>query len=654
MGVSVTASLEHIQTFIHPQVILVDDSSREDTFFSTALRSKAVDIGKPVIELPTDATENMMWITRLDSESLAGWWFCALLYLQSLIGCSAWTTTYVDILVQAPSGSSGSLVRLLKSVENADYFGIRRPHLTIELPADIEPSTWRYLENLVWPPLDWSGAPHVSQVSLRHRIPRRTLTEHEASARLAESFYPVRSEGSHVLLLSPQVELSPLYYHYLVYNLLEYRYSAHAKAAKEAPNLIGFSLERPAFYLNDTTPLAPPVVKKPSGIRKNDQPGERTPFLWQAPNSNAALYFGNKWMEFHSFLTARLAKPPSARRKVFSEKHPSWLEFFLELMRNRGYSLLYPNFLVDEDSIVTIHDELYLVPEEYSKKTTTSDSPAPDLDPNETLTKEYDRHDRKAPPNTEHTLLTSNLVSLLPNSGDLPELTNLPLLSYNGISITRELSHEAAIAFANTYRREIGGCKANSEASHREPNSALDLFCHRDEVYDPLKPPQPHHKAPHPQQQPHGEDEIPAEQQGNAKQEASAHLARQEGKPKPVQPRAPQVRQQPAVQQDSSKETQNEFKLQMERQAQQAGRGSGQGQTPIKKDEHRKDKSKISERKKVEPAKEPQKNDSKKEEPKKDESQQDSPNHNGFHKQEPKKVIEGSKEESTGEKGAGW
>lgn len=655
MEVSVAASLEHIQTFIHPQVILVDDPSREDAFFTTAMRSKAMDIGKPVIELPIYATENMMWITRLDSESLSGLSLCTISTDPSTDCSLAWTRTYVDILVQAPPGASGSLVRMLKSIENADYFGARRPHLTIELPTDIEPSTWRYLDNLIWPPLDWSGAPHVSQVSLRHRIPRRTSTEHEASARLAESFYPVRSEDSHVLLLSPQVELSPLYYHYLLYNLLEYRYSAHAKASKEAPNLIGFSLERPSYYLNDTTPLAPPVMKKPSAARKSDQPAERTPFLWQAPSNNAVLYFGDKWMEFHSFLTARLSKPPSARRKVFSEKHPSWLEFFLELMRNRGYSLLYPNFLVDEDSIVTIHDELYQNPEEYPEKGTKPDSSVPDLDPDAPLTKEYDMNDRKAPPDTERALLSSNLVSLLPNSGDLPELSDLPLLSYNGISISRELSHEAAMAFSTTYRRDIGQCRADSETTPREPSSALDLFCRRDEVYDPLALPELPQNPPPPQQKPHAEGEILPEQLENAKQEASAHVARQEGKHKPAQQRAPRVRPEHIVQQDNSKETQNEFQLQLERQAKQAGSGANSGspkdeKATLEKDEPRKDELETN----VPTRGEPEKGKHKHAELKEDPVKPASPNHSGFHKQDPKNVAEDVKEDSTQEKGAGW
>ena len=39
-----------------------------------------MDIGKSIIELPLDATENMMWITRLDSGSLAGL-FCLSIYV---------------------------------------------------------------------------------------------------------------------------------------------------------------------------------------------------------------------------------------------------------------------------------------------------------------------------------------------------------------------------------------------------------------------------------------------------------------------------------------------------------------------------------------------------------------------------------------------
>ena len=72
MEVSVGVSLGHIQTFVRPQVIITAHSSREDAFFIKAIKAKAVALEKPVIELPSDAAENLMWITRLDSGSLAG------------------------------------------------------------------------------------------------------------------------------------------------------------------------------------------------------------------------------------------------------------------------------------------------------------------------------------------------------------------------------------------------------------------------------------------------------------------------------------------------------------------------------------------------------------------------------------------------------
>ena len=550
---------------------------------------------------------------------LSRWWVNL-----SIAACStanvdvlAWSTTYIDLLIQAPTGSSGSLVRLLKSIENADYFGFRRPHLTIELPSEVDPPTWNYLQKLTWPPLDWSGAAHASQVTLRHRIARRTATEYEASARVVESFYPARTKNSHVLLLSPQVELSPLYYHFVIYTLLEYKHSAHAQVAKDAPNLLGFSLELPSFYLNDTTAFAPPVKK-----------GEPTSFLWQSPNSNAALYFGDRWIEFHSFLTARLSKPPPARRKWISEKHPSWLEFLLEFMRARGYSLIYPNFPSDEDSIATIHDELYQVPEEFPKKTQTTDSSIPDLDPDVPLTDQFDPESRRAPPNTETTLLSSDLISSLPSSGDLPELSDMPLLSYNGLNMSRELSNEAATAFSQTYQREVGDCRSSADIIPRQPNSALDLFCRLDVVYDPLQSARRpvHVLHSQPESMPRDEDVINAEQQDNAKAEASAHLARQAGSAQPALP-MDVVSPPPAIQLDDSEETQTEFRLQMERQAKQNTGGNKEESAKVDSKDAKQARSKTD---------------------------ASSSKHETFSKQSPRVAVEDPKAEAANEKGAGW
>ncbi|KAL9102963.1 MAG: hypothetical protein Q9163_001950 [Psora crenata] len=523
MEASVAASLGHIQEFIHPQVIIVDQPSREDKYFITAVRGRAMDLLKPVIELPLDATENLMWMARLDSASLA-----------------AWPQTYVDILVQAPSHSSASLVRLLKSIEDADYFGARRPHLTIELPAEVDQPTWKYLENLIWPPRDWTGAPHVSQVSLRHRIPRRTLTPEEASARLVEAFYPVRTTSSHVLLLSSQTELSPLYYHYLLYTLLEYKYSVHATISRNSAKVMGISLDLPTAFLNDSTNFKPPwkemsVLKGPDALI-----AEQTPFLWQAPNNNAALYFGEKWMEFHSFLTARLSKPPKTSPKLVSEKHPSWLEYMLELMRARGWSLLYPGLFADDIALATVHDELYQVPEEFSRKAALTGTPTPSLSPDQLLEADPSLQAHKAPPNTEHRLLESSLTSLLPNKGDLPDIDQVALVSYDGELISAEDSKAAATSFLEEFRQSVGTCDPGELPAPYKWTSAADLFCHLDDVYD-------HHAAAgslsmgqnHPASgpisktgEPLDPDMISPVDAQTAKLEAMNHLRRQAGAPK--------------------------------------------------------------------------------------------------------------------------
>ncbi|KAI5283723.1 hypothetical protein KEM52_003259 [Ascosphaera acerosa] len=107
--------------------------------------------------------------------------------------------------------------------------------------------------------------------------------------------------------------------------------------------------------------------------------GTQTPmFLWQVPSASAALYFGDKWAEMHSFLHNRLAVQARADgdgrgqqkagwQPVLSKKYPAWLDYVLELMRARGYFMLYPAFRDVEDSaIAAVHNELWKQPEEFA------------------------------------------------------------------------------------------------------------------------------------------------------------------------------------------------------------------------------------------------------------------------------------------------
>lgn len=119
----------------------------------------------------------------------------------------------IDILIQAPPGGSGSLIRLLRSLSGADFTSLAIPHLTIELPHKIDPATSKFLETFQWPPAHVNNPSHSRQLSLRRRIPRQSLSEEESSIRFLEAFWPTNPRDSHVLVLSPQAELSPQFFH---------------------------------------------------------------------------------------------------------------------------------------------------------------------------------------------------------------------------------------------------------------------------------------------------------------------------------------------------------------------------------------------------------------------------------------------------------
>ena len=115
---------------MHPQAIIMDDSKKEETYFVRAMRFKAEDLGKPLIEIPSGKYENWLWIKRLAAASLVHW-----------------HKPTIDIVIQAPTESSGSLIRLLQSLTNADYRGLKMPRVTIELPAKIE---WYNMKTRNW------------------------------------------------------------------------------------------------------------------------------------------------------------------------------------------------------------------------------------------------------------------------------------------------------------------------------------------------------------------------------------------------------------------------------------------------------------------------------------------------------------------------
>jgi hypothetical protein len=72
MQISVSAALSHVNNFMHPQVVIIDGSGNEELYFKKGIREKTNLLSITVIELPVNAGENLLWITRLDSGSLKG------------------------------------------------------------------------------------------------------------------------------------------------------------------------------------------------------------------------------------------------------------------------------------------------------------------------------------------------------------------------------------------------------------------------------------------------------------------------------------------------------------------------------------------------------------------------------------------------------
>jgi hypothetical protein len=379
---------------------------------------------------------------------------------------AVWNKVTIDIVVHAQSSSSGSLMRLLDSLKRADFFSSTPPRLTIELAHNIDEPSRRYLSRFKWPPTKSSTA---SLLTLHHRIPQRGLSAEENSIRMLESFWPSDPLTSHVLVLSPQIELSPLFFHYLKYTLLEYKYSF--SKADTQQSLMALSLDIPSTYLNDSTSFVPPLTNITKG--SNVVAEGIAPFLWQAPNSNAALYFGEKWVELHDFVAQLLSSqhavpaPATLNKKDVSKTYPSWLEHVLKLARARGYWTIYPNF-EDADSLATLHNDLYQPPEEYREEVEAEASDGElTADPATHLSLKH----------AETPLITKSLLSMLPFKGELPKIADMPLLSWDGNRITVTDLERHAVEYSSVFRREIGRCDSNAPENLRSDFGAEDLFC---------------------------------------------------------------------------------------------------------------------------------------------------------------------------------
>jgi hypothetical protein len=63
---------DHINSYMHPQAIIVDATLREEMGFLKAVRQHSKNAPGALIELPENAGKRLSWISKLDSASLSG------------------------------------------------------------------------------------------------------------------------------------------------------------------------------------------------------------------------------------------------------------------------------------------------------------------------------------------------------------------------------------------------------------------------------------------------------------------------------------------------------------------------------------------------------------------------------------------------------
>lgn len=458
-------AMKHMNDYMHPQAIIMDDSAKEDPSFTRGLRSKTAELEKPLIEITSGKYEHMLWMMRLEANSISNWF-----------------KPSFDIVVQAPSKGTGRLIRLLRSLARADYSGLRMPRLTIELPPEIDQFVEDYLAGFNWPP--GRRAPSdPSLLTIRHRIPNSRLTSEQASLRFVESFYPSRKIDENVLVLSPQAEVNPLFLQYLQYLILNYRYTSYGLGADE---LLGIALDVPVSFLNGRPGFQAPAIANTSNTRSDDEDNmdvaSSSPFLYQAPSTSAILVFGDKWATFHDFLANRIraghVKKPAIRKKMVSEASPSWAEYLLELMRSRNWFVLHP-----ASDLVTIHNELAEIPEEFIKPDkvggTKNEPPKPEHAEEEPFLLSPDDPVPIERVETESKRASMPLHQTLPFEGDLQDLTTLPFVSYVGAPSKLLDLEDQKDAYIIEFRNSVGGCEGEAATRPRAMSYGKtdDLFC---------------------------------------------------------------------------------------------------------------------------------------------------------------------------------
>ncbi|KAG8682956.1 hypothetical protein FRC09_016411 [Ceratobasidium sp. 395] len=236
----------------------------------------------------------------------------------------AWNTPQIELAV-VTHDRPWSLARLLNSIKRAHYFG-DAVNIVINLEQTADLQTRRIAETFS---MNLNGG----HVAVRHRIVHAGLM-----TAVVESWHP-HGNHSYGVILEDDVELSPMFYAWIKFCVLRYRYDTRNNQSSQ---LYGVSLYQPKVT---ELRMEGRRMFDPKGIfSKLELEYPHTPYLSQVPCSWGAVYFPEHWREFQRYLALRLSEY-------------SMPKFFNEMVFLRGYVSLYPNY-VHFVSLSTNHLEM--------------------------------------------------------------------------------------------------------------------------------------------------------------------------------------------------------------------------------------------------------------------------------------------------------
>ncbi|KAL4190270.1 hypothetical protein AMTRI_Chr07g23880 [Amborella trichopoda] len=377
---SVYSSMRGLMRIHNPSVVIalkgVDENVKEGLRTAVSGHNN----GSQMILFPENAVPKVLWMANLRSTTIPNW---------NKMRIS------VNIITQ---NRVTSLQRLLRSLSEAYYLGDEVP-LSFNMDSQVDESTLRLVNSFEWP--------HGPK-TLRRRIIQGGLIR-----AVSESWYP-SSDNDFGLLLEDDIEVSPYYYLWIKYALLNYHYDPQVSL----PELSSISLYTPR--------LVEVVKERPhwnaTAFFKHIHPN--TPYLHQLPCSWGAVFFPKQWREFYTYMNMRFTEdakknPVQIPKSRTNGWQASWKKFLIDMMYLRGYVSLYPNF-PDQASFSTNHME-----------------PGAHISAKDNVVK-HNKSDFEVP------LLKRDFIELLP-SGKMPPASKLPVLNlFNQAVSLRGLKSAAA------------------------------------------------------------------------------------------------------------------------------------------------------------------------------------------------------------------